>query len=349
MRFIVLLFLATLLGCGEGREPEVVLPTIEVTKEQKPAEPAEPSLRPQRPISVWDRANSTATRDGLLIEVAWAKPLTVTGTKFGEWRDFGTCLVVKLRVTNTHATLIKTLKGWQAIASASDEHGNRYAALNFGTGFDGFSDDFSRTHEDREFIRGSDTSAILAYNLRLHPGKSYITHLFFEQPADVSKELRLRIPREHKDEDDVHFRLPITSPAPSKIAPRTKEPPPVPVVEKPKPPEPKPEPKPPEPKPEPNPPEPKPEPNPPEPKPKEVKITLSASQPVNKGVVAWIELDGKRLRAWEPGLRSIEIFIPEGKHKIAVLTMANQKPLKIMERDVNVKVGDTLTLDVGKK
>jgi hypothetical protein len=58
--------------------------------------------------------------------------------------------------------------------------------------------------------RGSDTSAILAYNLSLHPGKSYITYLFYEKPAADPREARLTLPaKELGGTGAVRLRVPI--------------------------------------------------------------------------------------------------------------------------------------------
>jgi hypothetical protein len=114
----------------------------------------------------------------------------------GRWESHGPQTLVKLKLTNTSPTKVVKFAGWQETATLEDEHGNRYGAVTFGRDFGGFMEGTGWNWEpglgrDDASI---DTSAILAYNLSLHPGKSYITYLFFAETAGVAREARLTMP-----------------------------------------------------------------------------------------------------------------------------------------------------------
>ena len=96
--------------------------------------------------------------------------------------------------------------GWQGKATLADEHGNQYKAVNFGNGFEGFGDgpwgNTARLSEEDQHL--------IAYNLSLHPGKSYTTYLFYEKPAAVSREARLTLPaKEIGESGTIRVRVPI--------------------------------------------------------------------------------------------------------------------------------------------
>ncbi len=110
---------------------------------------------------------------------------------FGEWKNCGPLLIIELMLTNSSPNRIVQLEGWQdASTDVEDEHGNRYGLSDFGLGFDGFGDGiWSEWNQNNQV----DASKIIAYNLSLHPGKTYVTYLFCAKPADVSKEVRIML------------------------------------------------------------------------------------------------------------------------------------------------------------
>jgi hypothetical protein len=164
---------------------------------QAPAGEGPQGGRPAEPLKFdsdqkvrWEEAGNSGRVGDVSAGVLLARPWVVNRRDFGAWK-LNEMLVVKLKLTNTSTTKIVTFGGWQGKATLVDEHGNEYRAIHFGAGLGGFGD-MPGGAEDV----GSDTDAILAYNLRLHPGKSYITYLFYEKPAAVSREARLTLPAE---------------------------------------------------------------------------------------------------------------------------------------------------------
>jgi hypothetical protein len=129
------------------------------------------------------------------VESPWASPVGVAGPRFGQFENHGKLLVVKLKLTNTSKTKVMRFAGWQGNATVVDQHGNAYKPYSFGSGF-AFADTPNRPGhpEDAEYDKGSDADSIIAGDMPLHPGKSYITFLFFEEPAAVSEEARLTLP-----------------------------------------------------------------------------------------------------------------------------------------------------------
>ena len=166
--------------------------------------------------SSWSDAGSKGSVGDVSFESPWARPVEVLGLSLGQGANFGKMLVVKLKLTNTSSTRIVTFGGWQREGTLEDEHGNKYSAARFGAGFDGFlsEDQFDRTAADKEYSKDCDTHAMIAVNLSLHPGKSYITYLFYETPAAVSKEARLTLPAKVLgDKGEVRLRVSIETEA----------------------------------------------------------------------------------------------------------------------------------------
>lgn len=144
----------------------------------------------------WEDVSNRGRVGDVSFEVPWARPFEILGVQLGEGVNFGKMLVVKLKLTNTSTTRIVKFGGWQGEGTLEDEHGNRYSAAHFGRGFGGFLGEyqFDETPADKEYRKDCDTHAMIAANLTLHPGKNYITYLFYEEPAAVSKEARLTLP-----------------------------------------------------------------------------------------------------------------------------------------------------------
>jgi hypothetical protein len=105
------------------------------------------------------------------------------------------------------------------VATLVDEHGNKYRAIHFDEiGFEGFGDVGWNSQLDQEYNKSSETNAILAYNLSLHPGKSYITYLFYEKSAAVAKEARLTLPsKELGGTGTIRLLVPISNPAVERV------------------------------------------------------------------------------------------------------------------------------------
>jgi hypothetical protein len=156
-------------------------------------------------------ATNRAKLGDIVVESPWARPMTITGDRFGQWANFGPRLVVKLKLTNTSPTKMVHFGTWQETATLEDEHKNSYRAMRLGADFGGFFAEFARSKEDEEHNKGCVTDAIRARNLTLRPGKSYITYLFYEEPASVSTEAWLSLPaREVGGSGIARPRVPIT-------------------------------------------------------------------------------------------------------------------------------------------
>jgi hypothetical protein len=139
----------------------------------------------------WDKIGSAQRVDDVSVKCLQARPASFSCKHWGGWKIRGPMLVVELKLTNTSPTKIVKFAGWQEATSVvEDEHGNRYALIDFGVDFEGFGDGlWSRW----KLVADVDAGSILAQNLMLHPGKSYITYLFCAKPADISKEARLTL------------------------------------------------------------------------------------------------------------------------------------------------------------
>jgi hypothetical protein len=173
----------------------------EVARQAEPPAPASTQAPatgrpgPEGKAERWDSVGNRAQVGGVLVECLGARVLTFQAKMWGAWKTYGPQTLVKLKLTNTSPTKVVEFAGWQETATLEDEHGNRYAACRFGGGLDGFGET-TGWNALPDFNANMDTSAILAYNLSLHPGKSYITYLFFAEAAGIAREARLIMPAE---------------------------------------------------------------------------------------------------------------------------------------------------------
>lgn len=147
---------------------------------------------PDVPVT-WDNVGNTGQVGDVLIESPGARSGPVSLDYSGQWR-IPDLLVVRLKLTNTSPTKIIKFEGWQWSALLDDENGNKYHLIKFGPGFSGFGDMPWCTDFRDDYNKDCDTSSFIAANLSLHPGKSYVTYLFYEKAAAVSKEARLTLP-----------------------------------------------------------------------------------------------------------------------------------------------------------
>jgi hypothetical protein len=140
----------------------------------------------------WDKVGNSERVGAVVIECLQARPASFSCNHWEGWRIHGPMLVVELKLTNTSATKIVKFHGWQEASSiVEDEHSNRYGLIDFGVDFEGFGSGlWSRWNLDPSV----NSASIVARNLSLHPGKSYVTYLFCMNPADIAKEARLTLP-----------------------------------------------------------------------------------------------------------------------------------------------------------
>jgi hypothetical protein len=164
------------------------------------------------------KENSKSGRVGdVSIECLEARVDSFPAKHLGQWTIDGPMLTVELKLTNTSPTKIVSFAGWQQATSViEDEHGNRYGLIDFGSDFDGFGDG---PWNHWQLNHAVEAESIIAHELSLHPGKTYITYLFAKKPADISKEIRLMLPSKALGgTGTVSLRVPILNPTIQQVA-----------------------------------------------------------------------------------------------------------------------------------
>jgi hypothetical protein len=186
-------------------QPSVLGPVERRQDHQTPEKPAQEKPAQGVPVAKaaivepgerWDDVHNTGRVSDITVECAWAKSSWASVKIWGQWSTTN-LMVVQLKLTNHLPTKIVEFKGWQSGGSMlEDEHGNQYHRLDLGRGFDGFGDNgWGRNpawQSSQVRLQGCEF-VMIADAFRLDPGKSYVTHLFFSKPADVSKEARLTL------------------------------------------------------------------------------------------------------------------------------------------------------------
>ncbi|SRR5260370_1016964 len=137
----------------------------------------------------WEDVEQAAQVGDVRVEANLALNHWVQVNNFGQW-VFPKATVIQMTLINRSKTKVVRFNGWQGNATMADEHGNTYKPMNLdmAPGFSGFGD---LPWDPQAEFRGY---PIIARDFNLHPGKDYVTHLFFEQAADVAKEVRLTLP-----------------------------------------------------------------------------------------------------------------------------------------------------------
>lgn len=75
-------------------------------------------------------------------------------------------------------------------------------------------------------------------------------------------------------------------------------------------------------------------------------IVLWSRYPVEKGMLAWVEVDGKRVE-WEVGQKEVRIPADPGEHKVVVRVRIKQKPTKILlESTIRLDAGEDHRIEV---